>query len=99
MSFRMRKQSHKVVRVEPETDGDKVLDDIMNLEPLVLTKFGNKYIYSSKTRYDPSKHPDVKRETYLEQYKASLLGVKDEKNVKEDLVFDKSTNKWKLGKN
>jgi hypothetical protein len=96
MSFGIRKKSKHISKPFSKTPACIIMDKIIDMEPVKRNKIGNKYIYSSNFKYDQAKHPDVKRETYLSEYKPSLVdSIKEEI---EDLFFDKEDNIWKLVK-
>jgi hypothetical protein len=98
MSFGIRKKTTQINKPQSETDRCKIIDKIMDLEPVTRNKIGDKYIYLSKFKYDPVKHPDVKRDQYLSEYKSSLIDNDSIKEDTENFFFDIDENLWKLVK-
>lgn len=98
MAFRMRQATINMTRDPPQTEGHKIAQEI-DLEPVKLKNYGGHFVYqpsrisSEAIEYTQTKSMDE----YLQNYKYEVM-LQKPKYEKEELVFDKATNRWKLVK-
>jgi len=95
----MRQPTMKVSHESQLSEGHKIAEKI-NLEPVKLKKYGSQYLYyPSKISPDNVQYEYKNTEEYLNlnNYNPDFILQKPEYQ-KEELVFDKNNNLWKLVK-
>lgn len=95
----MRQPTMKVSHESQLSEGHKVAEKI-NLEPVKLKKYGSKFLYyPSKISPNDVQYTYKNTEEYLNNYIPDFILQKPEYQYqKEELVFDKNNNLWKLVK-
>jgi hypothetical protein len=94
----MRHSTTNITRETPPTEGHKAVAKI-DLEPVKMKNYGGRFVYQpSQISPDAVRYAQPKStDEYLQGYHPGLMFQKPEYE-KEELVFDKAANKWKLMK-
>jgi predicted transcriptional regulator len=95
MAFRVRQNISHAKSIKTLTNDEKMANEIQN-ETITLKNNGDRYIYY------PTKLPEMnykieKAEDYCQNFKDKL--IKKPEFIKEEIIYDKNTNKWVLVKN
>lgn len=92
------RQSTTNMTHEPPTESRKA-EDKVNLEDVKIKDYRRQFVYQpSQILLDSVKYTQLKNtDEYLKDYHSGLMLQRPEYE-KEVLVFDKTTNKWKLVK-